>query len=278
MANQQSTVRFDHREIAVIFSLFVFVSLLMFTVGILVGKGLAQSQHGQAAVFAPGKVSSYEPSHSTETAATSAPTGTSVSTDNPVAKQTAPAAVEKESMTEHAAEHPATREVAQNTNPTVEETPSQPLKLIPEKPRTGDIRAGLQEYPKTKEVEAALRNPKLQTLYEAKTVVPESARNTASVPAAAANSKTPTSFDAGPYTVQVGSYPSEAEGNERVEALKKLGFPHAFLSATQIGGVTWYRVWLGYFPSADVARQSGEHLQARGEVKNHIVRRSDNKD
>ncbi len=38
-------LRFDHREIAVIFSLFVFVSLLMFTVGIVVGKGIAQAKY-----------------------------------------------------------------------------------------------------------------------------------------------------------------------------------------------------------------------------------------
>ena len=45
MANQNPSLRFDHREIAVIFSLFIFVSLLMFTVGILVGKGLAQAKY-----------------------------------------------------------------------------------------------------------------------------------------------------------------------------------------------------------------------------------------
>ena len=44
MANEKSSLRpslrFDHREIAVIFSLFIFVSLLMFTVGILVATCL----------------------------------------------------------------------------------------------------------------------------------------------------------------------------------------------------------------------------------------------
>ncbi len=43
MAYRPTTfLRFNHREIAVVFSLFVFTALLMFTVGVLVGKGLSQ--------------------------------------------------------------------------------------------------------------------------------------------------------------------------------------------------------------------------------------------
>src|SRR5580698_8944961 len=45
MTNKQPMLRFDHREVAVIFSLFIFVSLLMFSVGILVGKGLTQAKY-----------------------------------------------------------------------------------------------------------------------------------------------------------------------------------------------------------------------------------------
>src|SRR5947208_1005393 len=47
------SLRFDHKEIAVIFSLFIFVSLLMFTVGILVGKGLAQAKYESLLLNAP---------------------------------------------------------------------------------------------------------------------------------------------------------------------------------------------------------------------------------
>ena len=43
MSDKNPSLRFDHKEIFVIFSLFVFVSLLMFTVGILVGKGLSNT-------------------------------------------------------------------------------------------------------------------------------------------------------------------------------------------------------------------------------------------
>ena len=43
--NNRPVLRFDAREIAVLFSLFIFVSLLMFTVGFLVGKGLTQARY-----------------------------------------------------------------------------------------------------------------------------------------------------------------------------------------------------------------------------------------
>ncbi|NDC23951.1 MAG: SPOR domain-containing protein, partial [Proteobacteria bacterium] len=64
---------------------------------------------------------------------------------------------------------------------------------------------------------------------------------------------------------------------ERVQALKKMGFPHAYISTKALGEnkETWYRVWLGYYPSFESAKASGDSLQARGEVKNYLVRKSE---
>ena len=45
MGKNRFSLKFDHREVVVIFSLFVFVSLLMFTVGIVVGKGLTLAKY-----------------------------------------------------------------------------------------------------------------------------------------------------------------------------------------------------------------------------------------
>lgn len=85
------------------------------------------------------------------------------------------------------------------------------------------------------------------------------------------------SFPKGNYTVQVGSYLSEPEANERIDELKKLGFPHAYFSAKELGDpkMVWYRVWLGYFPTPDAARKGGEWLQKHGEVKSYLVRKHD---
>ncbi len=85
------------------------------------------------------------------------------------------------------------------------------------------------------------------------------------------------SFPKGMFTVQVGSYLSEPEATERIDELKKLGFPHAYFSAKELGDpkMVWYRVWLGYFSTADSARRGGEWLQKRGEVKTYLVRKNE---
>ncbi len=85
------------------------------------------------------------------------------------------------------------------------------------------------------------------------------------------------SFPKGGFTVQVGSYLSEPEAQERIEELKRLGFPHAYFSAKELGDpkMVWYRVWLGFFSTADSARRGGEFLQKRGEVKTYLVRKNE---
>ena len=85
------------------------------------------------------------------------------------------------------------------------------------------------------------------------------------------------SFPQGLYTVQVGSYLSEPEANERIRQLQKLGFPHSYFSAKELGDpkLVWYRVWLGYFSTPESARRGGEWLQKRGEVKSYLVRKNE---
>jgi cell division protein FtsN len=282
MAKEHSGVRFDHREMAVILSLFVFVSILMFTVGILVGKGI--SQHQIAAAPHTGTLASEE-----HASAHNIPSGTSVSTDH-AGEHAGDHGHSKEAAEKH--EGPGHAEDDHSGPPKVgitegshedrqlaEAKSPEPLELVPAKPRSKDVRGELEEFPKTKEMIAALKNPKLQSLYEgSQTKKRETASVSAEVSAPSAPTRVPTSAAQGKYTVQVGSYPSQKEAEERVGALKKLGFPHAFFSAKELTKDTWYRVWLGYFPDAEAARQGGIVLQARGEVKNYIVRASDKKD
>src|SRR4051812_11923043 len=88
ISKSSATLRFDHREIAVIFSLFIFVSLLMFTVGILVGKGLAQAKYEGVLLHLPpnGAFDVGTESASDTPPAVPPSSGTSVSTDQPAAK------------------------------------------------------------------------------------------------------------------------------------------------------------------------------------------------
>jgi cell division protein FtsN len=287
---QKTALRFDTREIAVIFSLFVFVSLLMFTVGILVGKGLTQARfESQAKAHSaegiepltkdhdphPGNSVSMGAAHHGETAHETAP---------PKAEEKAPAASHGEGhgastasapAAEGHGEKPAPSEeektpVAEQTHKPEKEAP--PLKLIPLRPTQAES-TGVNLADPAREANELLKNPKIVSLLEPEENK-EPGRSVSSVnPSSAA--KTVSSVS-GSYTVQVGSYPNEAAAQERVESLKKLGFPQAFFSAKELDSArgTWYRVWLGQYPDHQTAKKMGDQLQARGEVKNYIVRKN----
>lgn len=249
MANQSSSLRFDHREIAVIFMLFIFVSLLMFTVGILVGKGLTQAKY-EGGAYAPierNLSTSSHPATSVETEKSSL--GSSVTTPTSPHEETASAATkESKDLVEKSANDSA-------------------IALVPQKPKDTSSPGTLLEPKGGHETESILNNPKLQALLEKD---PKITRKLNSF-------GVPDSHPSGPYSVQIGSYPTKTEAEERVTSLKKLGFPHAQFSAKQLGEnkEVWYRVWLGFFPDYDSANDSGKSLQSRGEVKQYLVRKVD---
>jgi cell division protein FtsN len=226
----------------------------MFTVGILVGKGLTQAKY-EGGIIPVERHLSAKPAEKHEPAPvenSGAHSGNSVS----LPEQT-------EALETHASES-STGEVAKAVPATVEEAP---LKLIPQKPKEATSPSSLLEPKLGADTDSILKNPKLQALVEAD---PKAKRkiNALGMPESAAQGK---------FSVQVGSYPSEKEAQERVESLKKLGFPHASFSAKTLGesSEVWYRVWLGYFPDYDSANASGLALKDRGEVRQYLVRKVD---
>jgi hypothetical protein len=210
----------------VIFSLFIFTSLLMFTVGIVVGKSVANPKSDKNAEIAANETEDSEkeesstsnktPKGHSKTVAHSE--GTSVSTDHPSpsaeheneaaeipktesheAKKEAQSHLDKvtaqvseaetsEHALPHKKEHSKGRERAETKEELAENTPSAPqLELIPEKTRTGDVRATLADLADNHEVNKALKNPKVQALLEGtpKTKPTPRKRVVASVPAPA---------------------------------------------------------------------------------------------
>ena len=356
MENNQSPFRFDHKEMSVIFSLFIFTSLLMFTVGIMVGKGISQSKSepsaevatvhsrsaesrepasGHSAAQAPGtsvttdSPSEIHPSHSSEATKpqlsstapiitettkteltpiiteTPKPELTPAAPINPSttktelshtpshslkSKTSAPRPSHLSSVTDEVSE-PAPGAVATVSKPIISkikededtetfatntiETPE--LELIPERPKTGDVRAGLADLADLNEVEVTLKKPQINSLLEVPAKLKAIKRAISSV---AIPTTPPKSFPEGKFTVQVGSYPSQADATLRMDQLRKLGFPFAYTSIKQLGekNEPWYRVWLGYFSDTETAKLSGELLQSRGEVKSYLVRKSDTKE
>lgn len=272
---EQPSLRFDHREIAVIFSLFVFVSLLMFTVGILVGKGLAQARYESMLMTQRHQTASETPANAT-THESEIP---EVNHTAPEAEKSAPVEAKAAAPEADKAEKAPVTAEAKPTAP-AEAKKEGPLKLIPQRGRQPDLYGNtLAESGQGKEAEHILKNPKLKQLFDDESPAPQK-RATASVPksaAAATPKKFPPSLAQGNFTVQVGSYPTEKDAAERVTALKELGFPHAYFTAKELGEKkdTWYRVWLGYYSDLQTAQRSGEMLQEKGEVKNYLVRKTD---
>lgn len=273
---QPNGLRFESREIAVILSLFIFVSLLMFTVGIVIGKGLAQAKfEGEyQSALPPKEASQRSPSSQTsQTPASQIHTSSSVSINSPF--------TEEETKSE-------------------EMKPREEYKPLELQPKTKEPLA-LREEGENKETdletESLLNNPMIRDLFEEKkpavaqkksdkkrnrdfaiekdfshlqAAQPESKRSTASM------SVPPPSLATGPYSVQIAAYSDKTQAEERVEALKKIGYPHAYFSSVYLGEnkETWFRVWLGYYPSFESAKLGGTALQARGEVKNFLVRKT----
>jgi|694.fasta_scaffold96267_3 DedD protein len=312
MANQNSGLRFDSREIAVIFSLFIFVSMLMFTVGILVGKGLAQAKFEGSPVVTTANGERNVSSEGTG-AHSVASTGTSVSSNPPIVaskhEATPKPELEKTHSPAHSAseiEKPAHSE-SHGTEPEhkpelkalseeyeMDPHPAEPLELKPKKSHSPDIHKEITADLVTPESEEVLRNPKLKELFEPDGAPVKLAEKKKQEPddimieqdfskatpkrsVASVSEKMPPSYASGAYSVQIAAYSEESQAAERVQALKKLGFPHAYFSAKELGEnkETWYRVWLGFYPSFESAKASGDSLQARGEVKNYLVRKSE---
>jgi len=270
---QPNGLRFESREIAVILSLFIFVSLLMFTVGIVIGKGLAQAKfEGEYQSALPTKETSpRSPSSQTQasqTPASQTQTSSSVSINSPFAEE------------EMKSEEMKPRE------------DYKPLELQPKTKESLAIREDWENKETDLETESLLNNPMIRDLFEEKKPAVaqkksnkkqnrdfaierdfsqlQGERSTASI------SVPPPSSASGPYSVQIAAYSDKTQAEERVEALKKIGYPHAYFSSVHLGEnkETWFRVWLGYYPSFESAKLGGTSLQARGEVKNFLVRKT----
>lgn len=74
------------------------------------------------------------------------------------------------------------------------------------------------------------------------------------------------------YTVQVGSYPSEAEAKKVADDLTGKGHP-AFTVAAEIKGKTWHRVCVGTYKTSDEAGKSKQELLAKNMIKAGLVQK-----
>lgn len=76
----------------------------------------------------------------------------------------------------------------------------------------------------------------------------------------------------GKYTVQVASYPDEAQAKNHAAELKGKGW-NAFYIPAEIQGKTWYRVSVGLFTSAKTAGEFRKEFQKESNVATAIVQK-----
>jgi cell division protein FtsN len=267
----------------VVFSLFVFVSLFMFTVGILVGKGLTQARYESALTK---KAASDAAQEEHETHLSPAPGhGGGHAPAAPKGEISHGADAKPAAHGDHGAasidSHGSHKTAQERMAPEPEKAVTKELELIPLKPQKPDWNGSSLKNQKfsSDETEKLLSNPKIRALTEAEELSPEKpdGKNRDLASTASPKRLERMSFPVGNFTVQVASYPNAQDAEDRVRTLKDLGFSHAYFSANQIGepNGTWYRVWLGYYPDEGSANKSAEILQARGEIKNFIVRKAE---
>jgi len=93
----------------------------------------------------------------------------------------------------------------------------------------------------------------------------ESRKPTSALPAVASSA-------IGKYTVQVGSYPEEAEAKTQAAALKAKGWS-AFYVPANVQGRTWYRVSVGIYDSSKAATEARAQFMKDTNSKSALVQK-----
>ncbi len=76
------------------------------------------------------------------------------------------------------------------------------------------------------------------------------------------------------YSLQIGSYPSQAEATHLIEKLEHNQLKGYAVSADLQGKGTWYRVYVGEFPDRDQAEKAGVEYRSKQWIESFIVSRA----
>lgn len=219
-------------ELALVF----FISLFSFSIGTFVGKKYSDNQH-RLALLEPNKKTEerkeIENAAPTETAAATTNSESEI-TDADVAKMAEEFSSDNEEV--HSDATVAKAEAATTTAATAATTKS--VKVV--KPEVKDV----------KEVAANEEE--------------NSERDIASIPVKAKSM--------GTYTVQVGSYPSEAEATKMTDSLLARGYK-ANAVAANVNGKTMYRVQVGMFNNFNEAQEYKKELMEKNRLTSAFVQK-----
>lgn len=287
-------------DIAVKLVLVFFVCLLSFSVGTFVGKKFSDNQH---------RLAQFEPSsHEREVASTETnsehgenkSTNSGALSDEEIAKLAEEFVSDEESSVAKT-EEPAHGETSTAAKSDVHASPSRSVAAADEHAAPSPA-AKTAAAPAANAPTAAPAGPhsapavpvKPASEAHAPAAVPAPAKAPASTPAthgtekataSTAKSATTSSLAekvaasaVGKYTVQVGSYPSEAEASKRAEALKAEGFGAFYVRADVVDkktneSKTWYRVSVGLFQTQKEADTYKTDLMSRAKVSSALVQK-----
>jgi cell division protein FtsN len=78
------------------------------------------------------------------------------------------------------------------------------------------------------------------------------------------------------YTVQISAHRDEAEAKQIASDLYVAGFKSSYYLKTEIPNKgTWYRVGIGFFPKKDSAELFADMLKKQGKISSYIIRKID---
>lgn len=243
-------------------SLVFFISLFSFSIGTFVGKKYSDNQH---------RLSQLEPNKKIENHSETADTETHAATGE---HGEAPAAHEAKTEThgEAKAEHSADGEITDaDVAKLAEEFANQPETTV--KKEVGHAKTETHEAnthastTHSTPAHAVAAKPVEKDVKEISTHDASNERDIASVPA-----KVSAMVAINQYTVQVGSYPEEAEAKKVSESLVARGYKANTVSA-QVKGKTWYRVQVGQFKTTAEAQDYKKELMEKNRLTSAIVQK-----
>lgn len=224
---------FDTKEVITIFSLFLLVSLLMFTLGTMIGKGLNETE---CLVYKSkaGKAKAVSAKHKSELKKEKAD------------KKAKKSGLKKEALKkdEKAAKKDAAKDKKKSAS-----------KKSDKKGRGIASTAGKKSKKMSPELAVLFEMPKGRKARKKR------ARKIASV------------SDSGKFIIQTNAYNNEADAKRRVKKLSDSGFRAFYSPISIPRRGTWYRVGIGYFKSQSKAKLYGKNLVRKKEISSFIIRK-----
>lgn len=250
-------------------ALVFFVSLLSFSIGTYVGKKYSDNQHKLALLEKPAATDTATAGHSEFAAdgADHAATSSSGSATSDILNDNQKPAALTDSEVAQLAE-----EFAEEDSTEVTTLPEESVAVIKETEKPVGVIADTKPH--------TIKNAEVPTMTETKTA-PVAVTPSKPAPAAkaVAEERVPASIPAAKkdvkpmhFTVQIGSYPTEAEASEMTKNLQSKGYKTSYIPAT-VNGQVWYRVSVGLFGTIKEAQDYKKEFLEKTKISSAIIQR-----